>query len=144
MQQRRTQNLWLSVLKRHKYRQQVQITILIIAFNAFKWNNEKSRHTELMYPQVKKEEIVNHVLNRHVYRCRFLTHPYHWCGRFQFTASVSQSTYSQFVQFCLWHWAVWFLVKNPVRKEKEIFQLIKSYQRSACECANALVVRWIV
>lgn len=41
MQERRTQNLRLSVLKRHKYTQQVQITILIIALTAFKWNNGK-------------------------------------------------------------------------------------------------------
>lgn len=41
MQERRTQNLRLSVLKRHKYTQQVQITILIIALTAFKWKNGK-------------------------------------------------------------------------------------------------------
>lgn len=41
MQERRTQNLRLSVLKRHKYTQQVQITILIIALTPFKWNNGK-------------------------------------------------------------------------------------------------------
>lgn len=41
MQERRTQNLRLSVLKRHKYTQQVPITILIIALTALKWNNGK-------------------------------------------------------------------------------------------------------